>query len=51
MESGVPGRLVSPGNLEALSETIAAVLADPDGARAMGEAGRARDENAFDIGV
>lgn len=49
VEDGVSGRLVPPGNLEALSDAIAAVLADPPRARAMGEAGRAKVEAEFDI--
>ena len=49
VEDGVSGRLVPPGNYVALVTAIEAVLADPAGARAMGVAGRAKVEEAFDI--
>ncbi len=49
VEDGVSGHLVPPGNLDALVQAIASVLADPKVASAMGEAGRAKIEAEFDI--
>ncbi len=48
VEDGVSGRLVPPGEEEALADAILEVLADPGRARAMGEAGRARVRAEFD---
>ena len=42
IEPGVTGLLVRPGDAEALAEALRAVLSDPERARAMGEAARAR---------
>lgn len=39
---GETGRLVEPGDVEALAAALAAVVGDPAAARRMGEAGRAR---------
>lgn len=44
---GVAGRLVEPGDERALAEALDAVLADPDGRRAMGVAGRAHAIERF----
>jgi glycosyltransferase involved in cell wall biosynthesis len=41
---GETGRLVPPGDVEALGDALAALTGDPDRLRAMGEAGRARLE-------
>lgn len=47
---GVTGHLVPPEDAEALAACVAEVLADPDGARAMGDAGRRRVTGHFDLG-
>jgi glycosyltransferase involved in cell wall biosynthesis len=47
VEDGLTGTLVGPGDAGALAEAVAALLADPDQARAMGEAGRKRVLPAF----
>jgi glycosyltransferase involved in cell wall biosynthesis len=44
---GVAGRLVEPGDEQALAEALDAVLADPDARRAMGVAGRAHAIERF----
>jgi glycosyltransferase involved in cell wall biosynthesis len=44
---GVTGRLVPVGKTTALAQALREVLADPDLARRMGEAGRARVEEGF----
>jgi glycosyltransferase involved in cell wall biosynthesis len=44
---GVTGRLVPVGSFQALAQAIRAVLADPEQALAMGEAGRVRVEAEF----
>ncbi|MEL7105726.1 MAG: glycosyltransferase [Pseudomonadota bacterium] len=49
VEDGVAGRLVPPGNLDALVAAIKDLLADPAAAKAMGAAGRAKVEAEFDI--
>ena len=46
---GRTGLLVSPGRPEELAAALEALLADPDRARAMGEAGRQRVRQAFDF--
>ena len=46
---GASGLLVPPGNPEALTAAIGKILANPARATAMGIAGRARVESAFDI--
>ncbi len=46
---GETGLLVPPGEPEALADAIAAVFADEAGARAMGEAGRSRALEHFDV--
>ena len=47
VEDGVTGRLVLPGDPEAFATALAEVLADPDGAAALGRAGRARVEETL----
>jgi starch synthase len=44
---GETGRLVEPGNAGALADALRQALADPAGARRMGEAGRRRVEAHF----
>ena len=46
---GETGLLVAPGDPAALAEALARLLRDPDGARAMGLAGRRRAERHFDV--
>ncbi|HEX5417047.1 MAG TPA: glycosyltransferase [Chloroflexota bacterium] len=43
-------RAVAPGDPDALAETIATLLADPDCCREMGQAGRRRVEEEFTVG-
>lgn len=47
VEHGVTGLLVPPGSPEAMANAINTLLADPDRARQMGEAGRRRVETSF----
>jgi starch synthase len=47
VEHGVTGFLVEPGRPDRLAETIRRVLADPEQARSMGQAGRKRVEERF----
>jgi glycosyltransferase involved in cell wall biosynthesis len=47
IEEGVTGFLVPPGDADALARALATLLADPERARAMGEAGRRRFEALF----
>ncbi len=49
VSDGTSGILVPPGDVAALAEAIGAVLADPAKAKAMGIAGRAKVEAAFDV--
>lgn len=49
VEDGVTGLLVEPGDPSALAAAIGALLDDPDRARKMGEAGRARVERDFTL--
>jgi alpha-maltose-1-phosphate synthase len=44
---GETGLLVEPDNPAALSDALNALLSDPERARAMGQAGRARAEAEF----
>lgn len=50
IEDGVSGLLVPPGDVDALADALARVLADPKFAAALGEAGRKRVESRFTIG-
>lgn len=47
VEHGVTGLLVRPGDPAALAHALQELLADPDRARAMGEAGRKRVQERF----
>ena len=47
VDHGVSGLLVPPGEAEALTEALEALLADPDLRRSMGAAGRAKVEAHF----
>ncbi len=49
IEPGVTGVLVPARDAQALSQAIAALLSDPQRCHAMGQAGRALAEQAFDI--
>jgi colanic acid/amylovoran biosynthesis glycosyltransferase len=49
VEQGVTGLLCPPEDPLALAEALAALLADPLRARAMGAAGRSRAERLFDL--
>ena len=51
VEDGVTGLLVEPREPEALAAAIAQLLDDPERARQMGAAGRARRRREFDIDV
>jgi colanic acid/amylovoran biosynthesis glycosyltransferase len=46
---GETGLLCPPGDPEALADALEALLTDPEGARAMGIAGRRRAERLFDL--
>jgi colanic acid/amylovoran biosynthesis glycosyltransferase len=46
---GETGLLCPPGDPEALANALGALLTDPEGARAMGIAGRRRAERLFDL--
>jgi glycosyltransferase involved in cell wall biosynthesis len=47
VEDGVSGSLVPPGDVAALAEAMAALVADPSRARAMGERGKERVRERF----
>lgn len=49
IDDGSNGLLVEPGDAGALADALAALLADPDRAAAMGAAGRRRAEELFDL--
>jgi len=49
VQDGISGRLVPPGDAPALQKAVQHVLSDPNIARAMGQAGRARVIEEFDI--
>jgi glycosyltransferase involved in cell wall biosynthesis len=46
---GETGRLVPPGDIQALADGLAAMAGDAAGAAAMGKAGRARVERHFSL--
>ncbi len=48
---GVTGLLVPPGDVHALAAALRGLLADPERARRLGEAGRARVEADFSADV
>ena len=48
---GMTGRLVEPGNAEALADAIQAVLANPEQARQMGLRGQRHVQEHFDVGA
>ena len=50
VEHGVTGFLVPPANPPALSGALLTLLADPDRARSLGETGRQRTLERFDLG-
>jgi phosphatidylinositol alpha-1,6-mannosyltransferase len=47
VEHGVTGLVVDGTNVSAVAEAVGGLLADPDRARAMGKAGRARVESSY----
>ena len=47
VQEGISGRLVDPGDPQALGEVLLELLRNPEGARALGQAGRARTEREF----
>ena len=49
VEDGVSGLLVDPGDASALSSAVLALLSDPERARAMGEKGRVKAVEQYDI--
>jgi glycosyltransferase involved in cell wall biosynthesis len=49
VEDGVSGLLVPPGDVDTLTAAIERLLADPSRRAAMGEAGRAKVVEAFDV--
>jgi glycosyltransferase involved in cell wall biosynthesis len=49
VEEGVSGRLVPPGDPDAFAAALDALLSDPEGRVAMGEAGRAKVVAAFHV--
>ncbi|MFT5153618.1 MAG: glycosyltransferase involved in cell wall biosynthesis [Planctomycetota bacterium] len=49
MEHGVSGFIENPFDVEAFSERIAELLRDPERAAAMGQAGRERLEERFQV--
>lgn len=49
VEDGISGRMVAPGNAEALAEAMTDLAASPGRRREMGEAGRAKTRAEFDI--
>ena len=49
VEDGVTGLLVPAGDVDALADALERLLADPELRRSMGEAGRARAEELFDL--
>lgn len=51
VEDGVSGYLVPPGDAATLAARIVRLAADPDARAAMGQAGRAKVAEAFDIRV
>jgi glycosyltransferase involved in cell wall biosynthesis len=51
IDQGVEGLLVEPRDPAGLGDAIARLLRDPEGARRMGERGRARRRREFDIDV
>jgi glycosyltransferase involved in cell wall biosynthesis len=51
IDHGVEGLLVEPRDPAGLGDAVAQLLGDPEGARRMGERGRARRRREFDIDV
>ncbi len=49
VEDGVTGKLVEPGDVPGLRDAIRAVMVEYDEAAALGQAGRKRVEDAYDI--
>ena len=51
VEDGLSGRIVAPGDADAFSDAMIALLDDPAQARALGQAGRARIAQDFDVRI
>ncbi|QFS84586.1 Alpha-D-kanosaminyltransferase [Roseivivax sp. THAF40] len=49
IEDGVTGRLVPPGDLDALTDALSDCLSDPDRSRAMGQAARRKVAAEFNV--
>lgn len=49
VEDGVSGRIVAPGDAVAFAKAVCDILAAPDQAATMGEAGRRKVESEFDV--
>ncbi len=49
IRDGVTGRLVAPGDVQALADSIIALLHDPEAARRLGAAARAWVLDRFDL--
>jgi glycosyltransferase involved in cell wall biosynthesis len=51
VQDGVHGRLIAPGDADSLADAIGALLADPEGAAAMGDAARGHIERSCSVPV
>ncbi|MHA6326933.1 glycosyltransferase [Roseivivax sp. CAU 1753] len=51
IEDGVTGRLVPPGDLDALTQALSECLSDADASRNMGRAARAKVKHDFNVSI